>query len=214
LTDKPIIIKAAPLFEPPGTFLGPAEAAFREGGVIAYPTETFYGLCADPFNPVAIERLFILKGRPLANPISLIIADRTMLEGLVADVPRAAAVLMERFWPGPLTLVMKAAPSVPASLIAGTGKVGVRLSSHPVARALSEVLSSPITATSANPSGKRPPASAEDVLGYFNGSLDVLIDGGTLTGRLGSTVVDVSDGKAVVLREGEIPSAEVFEALA
>jgi len=210
LTGKPIVIKAA---GPQDNLLGPAVKAFRQGGVIAYPTETFYGLAADPFNPVAIERLFALKGRPSANPISLIIADKAMLKGLVAEVPRAATALMERFWPGPLTLVLRAAPSVPASLIAGTGKVGVRLSSHPVAQALSAICSSPITATSANPSGKRPPASAQDVLDYFNGSLDVLIDGGVLTGRLGSTIVDASEGKAVVLREGEIPSQEVFEAL-
>ena len=214
MTGKPLIIKAAGLPELPDPLFGPAAEAFKEGGVIAYPTETFYGLGADPFNPVAVERLFSLKGRPPASPISLIIGDRTMLKGLVAEVPRAAIVLMERFWPGPLTLVVKASASIPASLIAGPGKVGVRLSSHPVARALSQACSSPITATSANPSGRKPPTTAQDVLGYFGSSLDVLIDGGELTGRLGSTVVDVSGGKAVVLREGEIPSSEIFEALA
>ncbi|GMR05364.1 MAG: hypothetical protein BMS9Abin24_175 [Thermodesulfobacteriota bacterium] len=210
MTGKPIVIKAAPALDTP---LGPAWQAFKEGGVIAYPTETFYGLCVDPFNPVGVGRLFSLKGRPADRPVSLIIADLSMLKELAAEVPRAAAALMERFWPGPLTLVLKAAPRVPASLIASTGKVGVRLSSHPVARALSEKLSSPITATSANPSGAKPPATPEEVLGYFNGSLDVLIDGGELKGGLGSTVADISEGKAVIIREGEIPSSDLFEAL-
>lgn len=214
MTGKPVIIKAAGPATASGALLSPAAAAFREGGVVAYPTETFYGLCADPFNPVAIERLFTLKGRPTNNPVALIIADLSMLDRLTEDVTPAAAVLIKKFWPGPLTLVMKAAPALPATLIANSGKIGVRLSSHPLARALSELCSSPITATSANPAGRKPPASAKDVLGYFGSSLDVLIDGGKLAGRLGSTVVDVSGDKTAVLREGEIPASKIFEALA
>jgi len=209
-TSRPVVIEAAGAETP----LAPAVEALKKGGVVAYPTETFYGLGADPFNPAAIERLFALKGRSAGNPISLIIADRSMLDSVAADVGPAASVLMDRFWPGPLTLVLKASAKVPPSLIAGTGKVGVRLSSHPMARALSAAFKSPITATSANPSGLRPPATARQALDYFNGSIDVLIDAGELKGRLGSTVVDVSGVEAVVLREGEVPSSDVFKALA
>jgi len=210
LTSRPVVIEAAGAKTP----LAPAVEALKKGGVVAYPTETFYGLAIDPFNPSAIERLFGLKGRPADNPISLIIADPTMLDSVVAEVPRVAAALMDRFWPGPLTLVLKASTKVPPSLVAGTGKVGVRLSSHPIARALSAAFKSPITATSANPSGLKPPATAQEVLDYFSGSIDVLIDAGKLQGRLGSTVVDASGVEAVVLREGEVPSSDVFKTLA
>ncbi len=207
MPTRPLIIPAAsPL---------PEEAArvFKGGGVIAYPTETFYGLCVDPFNAAAVERLFSLKGRSFRSPVTVIIAEGGMLQMVAEEVPHDAAKLMERFWPGPLTIVLKALPSVPPILTAGTGSIGVRVSSHPAARALSKALSSPITATSANPSGKNPSRTPEEVLEYFNGSIDILMDGGTLAGRLGSTIVDVSVDGARVIREGEIPSSEVLSVL-
>ncbi|MDP2690397.1 MAG: L-threonylcarbamoyladenylate synthase [Deltaproteobacteria bacterium] len=209
MPTRPLIIPAAsPL---------PEEAArvFKGGGVIAYPTETFYGLCVDPFNPAAVERLFSLKGRSFRSPVAVIIAEAGMLPMVAEEVPlpHDAAKLMERFWPGPLTIVLKALPSVPPMLTAGTGSIGVRVSGNPAARALSKALSSPITATSANPSGKRPSRTPEEVLEYFNGSIDILMDGGRLAGRLGSTIVDVSGDGAKVIREGEIPSSEVLSVL-
>ncbi|MBI4948873.1 MAG: threonylcarbamoyl-AMP synthase [Deltaproteobacteria bacterium] len=206
MTDRPLIIKSQdPLEE--------AKKAFYSGGVIAFPTETFYGLSVDPFNPKAIERLFSLKGRAEANPVSVIIADKGMLSRVAIDPPAIAFKLIDRFWPGPLTIVLKAHPDVPPPLIANTGKIGVRVPGSAIARKLSEFLSSPITATSANPSGKRPPVEANEVLAYFNGKIDVLIDGGSLQGRLGSTVVDLTGGKVRIIREGEIPSEEVYLAL-
>ncbi|MFQ5737112.1 MAG: L-threonylcarbamoyladenylate synthase [Thermodesulfobacteriota bacterium] len=186
---------------------------FKRGGIIAYPTETFYALGVDPFNPAAIEALFHLKGRSFSNPVALIIAGEDMLRAVAGDTPPAAKKLMESFWPGPLTIVMKARASVPPVLIGSTGKVGVRMPGHPAARALSATLRSPITATSANPTGARPPVTAGEVLGYFDGSIDMLIDAGTLAGRLGSTIVDVTGTEPRIIREGEIPSSEVFEAL-
>lgn len=199
---RPVILSRSSTFDE-------AVRAFKSGGVIAYPTETFYGLCVDPFNIEAVERLFRLKGRPGNNPVSVIIKDVPMLSAIASEVPPAALGLIKRFWPGPLTIVFKARPSVPPELTGYTGKIGVRASSNPVAARLSSVLDSPITATSANPTGKRPAVAPEEVIEYFNGGIEVLIDGGVLPGKTGSTVVDATSGMVVVVREGVISSEEL-----
>lgn len=185
----------------------PASGIFRAGGTIAYPTETFYGLCVDPFSAQAVEALYRLKGRPSASPIPLIIGDIRMLGQIAEEVTPLAQRLIDRFWPGPLTLVLKARGELPQALTASTGTIGVRLSGSPWARRLSQTLSSPITSTSANPSGKRPPVSAKEVLGYFNGSIGLLIDGGELKATKGSTIVDATGETLKIIREGEIPSS-------
>lgn len=200
-----------PVIIPADGDYGAAIEIFRSGGIIAYPTETFYGLCVDPFNREAVDALYRLKGRPSASPIPLIIGSADML-GLVAeDVTPLAKALIERFWPGPLTLVLKAKKELPDALTASTGTIGVRLSGSGAARRLSMMLSSPITSTSANPSGKRPPVSSSEVLGYFGGSIDLLIDGGVLGGAKGSTIVDARGDLPVIIREGEIPSTELTD---
>lgn len=203
----------APLILNAFAALDEALRAFKRGGVIAYPTETFYGLCVDPFNKEAVKKLFTLKGRSPKNPISVIISDVSMLDEIAAGVTPAASALMKRFWPGPLTIIFKASSKVPAELLGSTGKIGVRVSGSAVARRLSETLSSPITATSANPAGKSPPNAPEEVIGYFNGTIDILIDGGRLPGRSGSTVVDASGEGIRVVREGEVPAEEILKAL-
>lgn len=198
-----------PLIIPADGEYGAAVDIFRAGGVIAYPTETFYGLCVDPFNAEAVEALFRLKGRPPESPVPLIIGDIDMLASAAEVETDAARKLIERFWPGPLTLVLKAKKDLPGRLTAFSGTVGVRLSGSPWARRLSRTLSSPITSTSANPSGKKPPVSAAEVAGYFNGAIGLLIDGGTLEGKKGSTVVDATGEKLRIIREGEIPSSQL-----
>ncbi len=201
-TGKPFI--SGPAFPS-----GKAVEVFGSGGIIAFPTETFYGLGVDPFNEVAVKRLFLLKGRGPANPVSLIIKDLPMLRSLVMDVPPVAEGLIKRFWPGPLTIIFRAKDCLPPELLANTGKVGIRISSNPVAQRLVHALDSPITATSANPSGKEPARSADGIIGYFDGSIDMLIDGGELAGRLGSTVVDITGDTVEVVREGEIPASKL-----
>ncbi len=203
----------APLILNASATLDEAREAFKRGGVIAYPTETFYGLCVDPFNKEAIEKLFTLKGRSPKSPISVIISDASMLNEIAAGVTQAADALMKRFWPGPLTIIFKASSKVPPELLGSTGKIGVRVSGSAVARRLSETLSSPITATSANPTGKSPPNSPEEVIGYFNGTIDILIDGGRLPGRSGSTIVDASGEGIRIVREGEVPAEDILKAL-
>ena len=191
----------------------PAIEPFRAGGIIAYPTETFYGLCVDPFNELAIKALYEVKGRPPASPMPLIIGEASMLSSVVSEISPQAQKLINRFWPGPLTIVFRARPGLPSILTAGTGTIAVRLSGSPCARRLSSTLSSPITSTSANPSGSPPATKAAGVLSYFDGSIDILIDGGGLKGMKGSTIVDATGERLVVLREGEIASSEILISL-
>ncbi|HOG08057.1 MAG TPA: L-threonylcarbamoyladenylate synthase, partial [Syntrophales bacterium] len=143
--------------------LARALALLRRGGTVAYPTETFYGLGADALNEAAVRKIYAIKGRGFRNPLPVIIGARDDLTSLVADVPDVALPLMRDFWPGPLTLVFRAAPCVPPLLTGGTGKIGIRLSSHPVARELARRLGGPLTATSANLSGRQEAVSARDV---------------------------------------------------
>lgn len=204
MDKKPLILDGS-------SDLTEAIGIFRGGGITAFPTETFYGLCVDPFNEIALKKLFVLKGRPFETPVSIIIKDTSMLKDIAAEVTPLAGRLMKRFWPGPLTIVFKAGPKVPPLLTANTGKIAARVSSDPVCQRLVNVLASPITATSANPSGKKPPIAAKEVVDYFNGAIDLLIDGGMLPGKKGSTIVDASGERIEVIREGEIAVEEITE---
>jgi L-threonylcarbamoyladenylate synthase len=186
---------------------------FKSGGVIAFPTETFYGLGVDPFNAKAVERLFLLKGRSFKDPIPIVAGDMEMVERLVETVPPAAEILIQRYWPGPLTIVFKARAEVPELLTARTGKIGVRISSSPVVKKLLASLKSPLTSTSANPSGEPPALEPGEVLEYFEGRLDLLIDGGRLTAKKPSTVMDVTGERLVVLREGAVPAKDFSDLL-
>ena len=191
-----------------------AVAALRRGEVLVFPTETFYGLGADALNATAVEQVVSLKGRSLESPIAVIVADREMLEEVVTVVPPTALRLMERFWPGPLTLVLPAKENLPAPLLNPNGAVGVRISSHPVATRLARELGRPLTATSANPSGKEPARTVEEAMGYFSGRVEIFLDGGRLEGTKGSTVVEIADGTMKIVREGEISSEELKRVLA
>ncbi len=183
---------------------------FRRGGIIAYPTETFYGLGVDPFSTDALERLFKLKGRPGGKPVLVVIRDVAELNGLVAEIPPHARTLMERHWPGPLTIVFRARKKLPALLTGNTGKIGVRLSSSPLTRRLLEILSSPLTSTSANPSGREPARDHTEVLQYFGDGVDVIIKTAErLKARQPSTVVDVTAERPVVIREGAVKIEEI-----
>ncbi len=185
----------------------------RKGYIVAYPTETFYGLGVDPFNRKALERLFALKGRERGKPVPVLVPDLETLEWIVEEIPKTGRRLIDRFWPGPLTIVFKARPEVPDLLTGGTGKIGVRISSHPVAAKLLEYLDGPLTTTSANPSGKGSPLTAGEVEDYFGEKVAIIIDGGRLKGRKGSTVVDVTGGGLTTIREGEIPVEELRRSL-
>jgi L-threonylcarbamoyladenylate synthase len=177
----------------------------KAGGVVAYPTETFYALGAGAENKMAVEKIFSLKGRPFDNPISIIISQMSELSHLVEHIPDIACRLAETFWPGALTLVFRAKPHINPLLTAGSGKIGIRISSHPIATALAKTLSQPITATSANLSGQKECATPDEValcLGYH---IDALIDGGPTAGGAGSTIMDLTTDPPEITRAGIIP---------
>jgi len=187
-----------------------AAAIMREGGVIAYPTETFYGLGADIRNEGALERLYTIKGRGFNKPISIIIGSRDDLKWFAREITPAAESLMDRFWPGGVTLLFQAAHGLSERLTAGTGKIGIRLSSNPVATLLAQNLSGAITATSANRSGEGECISAGEVVAAMGESVDAVIDGGKTQGGAGSTIVDTTVDPPVVIREGIISSSELY----
>jgi L-threonylcarbamoyladenylate synthase len=181
-----------------------AADVLRRGGLVAFPTETFYGLGAAALNAAAVRRVFDVKGRPSAMPLLVVLDVASRLRHVVADVPDGARALMDRHWPGPLTLVFRAAAGIPAELTAGTGTVGVRVPSHSVPRALVSHLGVPVTAPSANPTGSAPPTTADAVLAYFPDAVDLVLDGGPTAGGAPSTVVDVTLDPPRVLRHGAI----------
>ncbi|HPE07997.1 MAG TPA: L-threonylcarbamoyladenylate synthase, partial [Smithellaceae bacterium] len=153
-----------------------AAAVISRGGVIAYPTETIYGLGADATNEQAIRRIFEIKGRDFANPISVIIGNPRDIYPLVREVTDTAQKLMDTFWPGPLTIVFKSADGVSPLITASTGKIGIRLTSHEVARQIAAKTGKPLTATSANLSGAQECASASEVAVQLGDKIDAIID--------------------------------------
>ncbi len=175
----------------------------RAGGLVAFPTESFYGLGAAALDAHATNRIFAVKGRPESKPLLVLVDSVTMAEALAVVAARARA-LMERYWPGPLTLVLPARHSVPDAVTAGTGTVGVRMSSHPTARGLVRALGAPVTAPSANPAGAAPPTTAADVLRYFPDALACVLDGGATAGGPPSTVLDVTADPPRLLRQGAV----------
>jgi L-threonylcarbamoyladenylate synthase len=192
--------------------LDDALEALRKGELVVYPTETFYALGADPFMPVALEHVFALKGRDLERPIALIAADAPMAFELASEVPLDARRLAEAFWPGPLTLVLPARAGIPPGLLGWSG-VGVRVSSHPVARTLSAGLGHPLTATSANLSGRPPAATLAAAREQLRQEVKVYLEGGTMGASKPSTVVSVGKEGISVIRTGAISEPEVWAVL-
>jgi L-threonylcarbamoyladenylate synthase len=179
-----------------------AVRALAGGEIVAYPTETFYGLGVDALDEAALERLCALKGREAAKAISLLVVGEEMLAALCAEVPPLARRLIAQHWPGPLTLALPARPGLPSVLVSD-GCVAVRESPQPVARALVSGFGRPVTTTSANPAGSAPARTAAEVTGYFGDACRVL-DGGTTAGGAPSTLARVRGDQLEVLRPGAI----------
>jgi len=180
-----------------------AADVLRAGGAVAFPTETFYGLAAAALDPASVKRIFALKGRPDSRPL-LVLVDSVAMAETVAHVADPARALMDRYWPGALTLVLPARTIVPSDVTAGTGTLGVRISSHPVAHGLVRMLGEPVTAPSANPSGLEPPTTAAAVVAYFAGGLDLVLDGGPTAGGAPSTVLDMTVEPPKIIRQGAV----------
>lgn len=179
-----------------------AARVILSGGVVAIPTESFYGLAVHALNVKAIERLFAVKQRREDNPLLLLIASGETLDSYVTEVSARARDLAARFWPGGLTMVFFAKPILPPALTAGTGKIGIRLSGHPVPRELARAVGAPITGTSANRSGRPSCSTAEEVTEAVGGDIDLILDGGKTPGGNASTVLDVTCDPPKILRHG------------
>jgi len=187
----------------PGLLQEAADCLLR-GGLVAFPTESFYGLGANAMDPGAVTRVFEAKGRPASSPLLVLVDSVTMAESLVVEMSEAARELMARYWPGPLTLVFRALPDLPKELTAGTGTIGVRIPGHRVALELVRTARVPVTAPSANPSGGEPPTTAQAVLEKLDGVIDLIIDSGPTSGGLPSTLLDVTTTPPRLIRQGKV----------
>lgn len=192
-----------------------AEAAriIRNGGVVVFPTRSLYGLGADAFNAKAVNRIFHIKQRPVNKPILVLIKDKDELDRLAALVPPAATAIMERFWPGRVSIVFQAKEGLSAKLTAGTKKIGIRLPGHNIAYKLVKAADGPITGTSANLSGSAGCFQINGLDEKIVDSVDLILDAGPLKGGAGSTVVDVTGDTPLVLRQGELSQKDIFNVI-
>lgn len=208
MPDPGKIIRLDPVSPEPKA-IARAGNIIRKGGVIVFPTQCLYGIAADALNEKAVEKVFNIKKRPANNPILVLIPDQSFLENLAESVPESAKKLMKALWPGGLTLVFRAKATVPKRLTAGSGKIGIRVPSHPAAKALVNFLGFPITGTSANLSGN----PGCDRISLLDPSIlkksDLILDAGILKGGIGSTIVDMTASPVHILREGMISENQI-----
>ena len=190
-----------------------ARTVLLAGGVVAYPTDTFYGLGVDPFNREAVNRIFELKGREKNKPLILLISSRVQLETMVKEITPAHSALIHKFWPGPLTLLFKPGSVISENVSAGSNRIGIRQPGNTMTRNLISALGQPITAPSANLSGESPPITAKQVQQSFGNQVDLIIDGGTCQGGKPSTVVDAVETPVRLVRHGAIAFSEIEMAL-
>jgi len=186
-----------------------AKEAILSGGLVAFPTESFYGLGVNSLDEEAVKRLYRTKKRNSDQPILLLVPSLEAVEQYVLVIPETAIKLINAFWPGGLTLIFEASPLISNLLTAGTGKIGLRLSSHPIAGALVKAVGVPITGTSANISSHPPCSRAEEVLQSFGQSLDLILDGGPTQGQIGSTLLDITVNPPQILRQGMIRQSDI-----
>jgi L-threonylcarbamoyladenylate synthase len=196
-----------------GTDAGRAAALLAAGGLVAFPTETVYGLGADAAQGDAVARIFEVKGRPRAHPLIVHLAPGAPLEGWAAEVPELARRLAAAAWPGPLTLILRKGPRVAAAVTSGADTVGLRVPAHPLAQALLRAFGGGVAAPSANRFGAVSPTTADHVVADLGGDVAYVLDGGPCPVGVESTIVDLSRGRPVLLRPGGLPRA-VIEAIA
>ncbi len=188
-----------------------AADALKEGKIVAFPTETVYGLGANALNSEAVEQIFVAKGRPSDNPLIVHIADKEKVYELTENIPEKASKLMDKLWPGPLTLVFKKSPIIPRIITAGLNTVAVRMPEHPVAQELIRLAAIPVAAPSANVSGKPSTTTAQHVLQDLDGKIEMVVDAGSSRVGLESTVLDVTVDPPMLLRPGGVTPKQIEE---
>ena len=190
-----------------------ASRVVKKGGVILFPARCMYGLGADALNEEAVEKIFVMKQRDRGKPLLVLAKDMDAVQQLAAHVPEEAKTIARHFWPGDVTLVFQAKETLPENLTAGSGKIGIRIPGHPLTAALVNALDSPLTGTSANISGAPGCRRIADIPAEIRDASDFALDAGLLEGGPGSTVVDVTGARPVVIREGVILKKNIFPAL-
>ena len=208
MTTRTLRLHADPLAELPAD-VETAAAILRQGGTVAFATETVYGLGANALDPEAVAKIFLAKQRPAWDPLIVHIADESMLAAVAATISPAARAFMDAFWPGPLTLLVPLHPELPLAITAGRPNVGVRLPAHPVAQALIRAAGLPIAAPSANTFGHVSPTTAAHVAADLDGRIDAILDSGETLHGLESTVVDTTVDPCVVYRPGAVTLAQL-----
>ena len=199
---------------PESDIIDRAGKIIQNNGVVIFPAKCLYGIAANALNEKAVEKVFQLKQRPLNNPILILLPDRDLLPDLVKSIPKSAEKLMDAFWPGNLTIIFEAKGHIPQLLTAGTGKIGVRLPLHPVAKALVESVEFPITGTSANLSGQNGCNRTSQLAPSIIDPADLVLNAGVLKGGTGSTIVDVTALNINIIREGEVSARKINKILA
>ena len=185
----------------------------KNGGIVAFPTDTVYGLGAAYSNENAVSKIFEAKGRDEGKPLSILVSDISQVELLALEIPEGTKKLMEKFWPGALTVILKKRPEISDKISAGKDTIGIRMPDYSVTLDLIREAGSPLAAPSANTSGKRSSVSAEDVFEDLNGKIDMLLDGGTCPVGLSSTVLDLTGEEPLILREGIITKTMIDEVI-
>ncbi len=193
--------------------LAPAAELIRAGELVAVPTETVYGLAGNGLDAEAVEKIYEVKGRPSVKPLSLMVPGPEAIDVYCEDVPQAARTLAKKFWPGPLTIIMKAKKHIPSIVLAGGDTVGLRCPEHQMTLELLRLAQVPFAAPSANPSGAESPKTAQKVYEYFNGQIEGIIDGGPCGLGFESTIIDMSKIPYKILRQGALPAEDIEKAL-
>lgn len=195
------------------TDLSPAAELLRKGALVAVPTETVYGLAGNGLNAKTVERIYEVKGRPSVKPLSLMVPGIEAMDDYCVDVPKDAKLLAEKFWPGPLTIVLKARKHIPPIVLAGGDTVGLRCPQHPMTLELLKIAGVPFAAPSANPSSAESPKTAEKVREYFDGRIEGIVNGGACGIGLESTIIDMSKLPYKILRQGALPEEDITKTL-
>ena len=196
-----------------GNNITPAAEIIKNGGLVGVPTETVYGLAANGLDALAVQKIYDVKGRPETKPINLLVSGMADVEKFCRDIPDAAYRLAEKFWPGPLTIVMKKKDNVPDVVTAGGDTVGVRCPDHLKTLELIRLAAVPLAAPSANLSGRPSLKSADEVLKIFDGKIDAVIDGGQCSVGIESTIIGLTGGEAVLFRQGGLAADEIESVL-
>ncbi len=186
-----------------------AAEALKKGGIVAFPTDTFYGLGVDATNNEAVKRIYAVKERDYDKPILILIDKRDKIYKYVKDIPQIAEKLIDKFWPGPLTIIFYASAAVSQSLLGRGNKIGIRIPNNPLTLLFLKAAGSPVTATSANLSKEPSPAEPEEIKENLCGKIDIILDAGRTTGIKESTVIDITEHPPVCIREGMITVKEI-----